>query len=167
MWIFLCICSDFIYTINLPDKEGYPQYDLLEDVDLTLDPSLIKSLTPKQLAVERIITKTFTTYHIHVVITDRVRALFNSKLWRMGKQIQSLGGLGRENLLTKWKSTRWKLELTKYEVANNHVIAAATTKRCTVLQEKLKQSGKQLKETTNQLRTPKNLLFAYQMHWGQ
>ena len=44
------------------------------------------------------------------------------------------------------------METCKDEVANNHVIAAATTKRCTVLQEQLKQSGKQLKETTNQLR---------------
>ena len=38
------------------------------------------------------------------------------------------------------------------KIPNNHVIAAATTKRCSVVQEKLKQSGKQLKETTNQLK---------------
>jgi len=70
----------------------------------------------------------------------------------MGSLLQSLGGLGREKLLIKWKSTRWKLELAKDEIPNNHVIAAATTKRCSVMQEKLKQSGKQLKETTNQLK---------------
>ena len=118
-------CSDFIYTISLPDKEGYPQYDLSED-DLTLDPSFVKSLTPKQLAVEQVIANTFKTYHVDVVITDCLRALFNLKLWRMGKQIQSLGGFGREQLQIKWKSTRWKLKLTKDEIANDHVIAAAT-----------------------------------------
>jgi len=60
------------------------------------------------------------------------------------------GWSGRENLLTKWKSTQWKLELTKDEVANNHVIAAATTKRCTVLQEKLKTKWKVVEgDTTN------------------
>ena len=148
----LSLCSDFIYAISLPDKEGYPQYDLSEDIDIELDPSFVKSLTPMQLAVERVIAKTFKTYHVDVVVTDRLRALFNSKLWRMGNLLQSLGGLGRENLLLKWKSTWWKLELTKDETANNHVIAAATTKRCTVLHEKLKESGKQFKETTNQLK---------------
>ena len=74
---------------------------------------------------------------MNVMVTDRLRALFNSKLWRMGS-LQSLGGLGREKLLIKWKSTWWKLELAKDEIPNNHVIAAATTKRCSVMQEKLK-----------------------------
>ena len=36
-------------------KKVIPHYDLSEDVDLALDPSLTKSLTLKQLVVEQII----------------------------------------------------------------------------------------------------------------
>ena len=123
---------------------------MLEDPDLLLDTNIIQSFTPRQLALERVIVKTFVEYHINGVITNRLQALFSSKLWRMGKKILLLGGKSRENLLTKWKSTRWKIEFREDEMANKHIISTATNKRCTALQEKLDHCGKKLKETTNQ-----------------
>jgi len=44
----------------------------------------------------------------------------------MSNKILPLGGKGRENVLTKWRSTRWKLKLRGEEIARKHVIAAAT-----------------------------------------
>jgi len=157
--LFIAFCSDFIYAISRPDKEGYPQHDLSEDNDIVLDANVVEWFTPKQLAIERIITKTFVTCHIDAVITDCIQALFDAKLWRMGRKIQSLGGKSRENLLTKWKSTRWKLELRDNEIASReHVIAAAPTKRCKLLQESLNHSKKQLKDTSKQLKDTSNQL---------
>jgi len=71
------------------------------------------------LALERVITKTFIEYCIDVVIKNCIRTLFSSKLWRMSNKILPLGGKGRENVLTKWRSTRWKLELREDEIAKN------------------------------------------------
>jgi len=71
----------------------------------------------------------------------------------MSNKILPLGGKGRENVLTKWRSTRWKLKLRGEEIARKHVIAATTNKRCIALQEKLIHCEKKLKETTNQVKT--------------
>ena len=92
-----------------------------KDPDILLDTNIIQSFTPRQLALERVIVKTFVEYHINGVITNRLRALFSSTLWRMGKKILLLGGKSRENLLTKWKSTRWKIEFREDEMANKHI----------------------------------------------
>ena len=152
---FLCF-SDFLYDISHPDKEGFPQQDLSTDVDDMLDPNLKESFSPKQLAVERVIVKTFTTYRCDAVITDRLRSLFKSKLWRMRKQIQSLGGTGREYVLKKWQSTRWEIQLNENEIIprtkgqKTHVVTTAASK-CAVLQSKLKESEKKLQDTTNEL----------------
>lgn len=118
-----------------------------------LDEKVIQYFTPKQLAVERVIAKTFATYNIDVVITNRIRAMFVAKLWRMGNKLVSLGGKGKENLLIKWKSTRWKVEIQEDEIANKQVIATATTKRVTVLQDKLNQYEKQLKNADSHLKS--------------
>ena len=152
----LCILpcySDFLFAISHPDKEGYPQHDLSEDPDVILDTNIIQSFTPRQLALERVIAKTFAEYHINGIITNRIRTLFSSKLWRMGNKIVGSGGTSRENLLTKWKSVRWKIEFREDEMADKHIVSAVTSKRCTALQEKLDHCGKKLKETTNQLKT--------------
>lgn len=152
----LC-CSEFLYEISHPDKEGYPQVDLSTDDDIVLDSELEKSLSPKQLALERVMVKVFITYRCDVIITDRLRNLFKAKLWRMGKQLHSLGGTGRANLQEKWRLTKWKLEFNASEVVpyvntkQNHAIVTTVTTKCKALEFKLNQSNQKLKEVTNQL----------------
>lgn len=152
----LC-CSEFLYEISHPDKEGYPQVDLSTDDDIVLDSELEKSLSPKQLALERVMVKVFITYRCDVIITDRLRNLFKAKLWRMGKQLHSLGGTGRANLQEKWRLTKWKLEFNASEVVpyvntkQNHAIVTTVTTKCKALECKLNQSNQKLKEVTNQL----------------
>ena len=70
----------------------------------------------------------------------------------MSNKILPLGGNGRDKVQKQWKTTRWKLELKEDKLPNKHVIAAATAKKCTILQEKLNNCGKQLRDTTNQLK---------------
>ena len=69
-----------------PDKKGKPTFDLSSDNEAIVEN---ESLAPKELAVERIITKVFSKLHSDVIVTDRLRSLFVSKLSRMGKSIQS------------------------------------------------------------------------------
>ena len=52
-------CSDFLYEISHPDKEGFPQVDLSADDDIVLDSELVKSFSPKQLAIEYVIAKKY------------------------------------------------------------------------------------------------------------
>ena len=87
-------CSDFLYEISHPDKEGFPQVHLSADDDIVLDSELVKSFSPKQLAIEYVIAKVFVRHRCDIVVTDRLRSLFKAKLWRMGKQLQNLGGTG-------------------------------------------------------------------------
>ena len=72
--------------------------DLSEDVTVDVDAS---QLTSKQLAVERVITKVFQMLHCNVVITDRIRSLFATKLHRMGNSLQSQGGSRGKSKLEK------------------------------------------------------------------
>ena len=160
MHLFIAFFSDFIYAISRPDKEGYPQHDLSEDNDIVLDANVVEWFKSKQLAIERIITKIFVTYHIDVVITDCIQAhlVLNYGEWVTKYNLWG-GGKSRENLLTKWKSTRWKLELRDSEIASKeHVIAATSTKRCKLLQESLNHSKKQLEDTSKQLKDTSNQL---------
>jgi len=62
------------------------------------------------------------------VITDRIQALCGTIVWRKDNKIQSLGAKSRENLLSKWKSMRWKFQLREGEFATikEHVIAATS-----------------------------------------
>ena len=64
--------------------------------------------------------KLFIHYHCNVVITDRLRSIFSSKLMRMGKAMQTRGGKERTKLLTKWKESKWVLEFkeNKFIVPN-------------------------------------------------
>ena len=151
----MCLyCSEFLYEISHPDKEGYPQVDLSTDDDIVLDSELVKSLSPKQLAIKHVMAKVFVTYYCDVIITDRLRALFKAELWRMGKQLQTLGGTGQANLLEKWRLTKWKLEFNVVPYVNKkptHAIVTTVTMRCKILENKLNQSNEKLKEVTNQL----------------
>ena len=97
-----------------PDKKGKPTFDLSSDNEAIVENA--ESLAPKELAVERIITKVFSKLHSDVIVTDRLRSLFVSKLSRMGKSIQSLGGRQRSLLLEKWRGTNWSIELTNAEI---------------------------------------------------
>ena len=49
-------------------------------------------------------------------VTDRLQSLFSSKLSRMGKCMHSLGGQQRSEVLEKWRSTNWTIELTNEEI---------------------------------------------------
>ena len=125
-----CIVISFF---SHPDKEGFPQVDLSADDDIVLDSELVKSFSPRQLAIEHVIAKVFVTYRCDVVVTDHLRALFKTKLWRMGKQLQSLGGIGRANLQEKWRLTKWKIEFNANEMVNKKqtlAIVTTVTTRC-------------------------------------
>ena len=106
-------CSLFLYNISVPDKEGYPTVDLTSDEDAKLDKRLTQNLSPKQLSVERVIVKGFVHYQCDVIITDRIRAPFSSKLWRMAKAIRNGGGTKSTLLKEKWSG---KLNLTAMNV---------------------------------------------------
>jgi len=67
--------SDFLLAISHPDKDGYLQRDLSDDPDILLDTNIIRSFTPRQLALERVIAKTFAEYHINGIITNRMRTV--------------------------------------------------------------------------------------------
>ena len=85
------------------------------------------------------------------MVTDRLRSLFKAKLWRMGKQLQSLGGTGRANLVERWRLTKWKIEFNENERINKkqaHAIITTVTTRCKALESKLEQSNEKLKEVT-------------------
>ena len=78
-----------MYNISKPTKYGVPQLDLLDDKEAKVDSSLEKSFNSNQLCTERVMVKLFTHYHCNVVITDRLRSIFSSKLMRMGKAMQT------------------------------------------------------------------------------
>jgi len=110
---------------------------------------------------ERVIAKTFTHYRCDVIVTDRVRTLFTSKLYRMGKLLQSLGGSGRAKVLEKWKETTWMLELRDNEIVCHsnrkrkpeHAVIQSTRSKQFRLEEKLEKTTRSLKDITNQLHT--------------
>ena len=107
--------SLYLYNISQPTKYGVPQLDLSDDKEAKVDSSLEQSFSSNQLCIERVMVKLFTHYHCNVVITDRLRSIFSSKLMRMGKAIQTRGGKERTKLLNKWKESKWVLELKENE----------------------------------------------------
>ena len=78
-----------LYSISHPNKHGLPMHDLSSDEEATPDTS--ETLTNHQLLIERIITRVFSEYNICCVIDDEMRALFKSKLWRVGQEISKAG----------------------------------------------------------------------------
>ena len=73
-----------------------------------------------QLAVEYIITKTFSHYAVTLDITDNICTAFKSKLWRMSRRISGIGGTKQKNdLMLKWKEGRGSVRnftINEYEV---------------------------------------------------
>ena len=152
--------SLFLYNISVPDKEGCPTVDLSSDEDVKIDKTLTQNFSPKQLSVERIIVKTFVLYRCDVIITDRIRAMFSSKLWRMGKAIRSFGGAKSNSLKEKWRLTKWKVEFddhecVPYNVKNRkqeNVLIMSALKRHSAIESELTEANKNLKDVTNRLR---------------
>lgn len=131
-------------------------FDLSDDSEASVD--LPTDLSSNQLLVERVITKVFTQYHCDVVITDRLRSLFTSKLWRMGKALQALGGTGRARQIQKWKDTKWPIELHDKEIIPSNrkrkpdnVLIQSSKPKYAKVESDLKESKKKLKDMTNQV----------------
>ena len=78
---FAFLFSFYIWSIALPGKTGTPHFDLSQDKGACVTS---ENLTPRQILVGRVIRKTFSRYSIPLNITDNIRGIFKSKLWRMG-----------------------------------------------------------------------------------
>jgi len=110
--ILFCFYSHYLYSISRPNKYGLPQYDLSDDSEAKFSCDL--NLSDKLLLIERVIVKLFHHHHCDVLITDRLRALFASKLARMGKAIQSAGGTGRAKVLKKLERNKMGTRVEGY-----------------------------------------------------
>ena len=74
------------------------------------------TLTPTQLALERVITKVFNHYSVSLEITTDICTAFKSKLYRMGVQLSKLGGKQRKQQLNNWRESAWNLTISDQEV---------------------------------------------------
>ena len=127
-----------------------PQVDLSCDKDAIVDLSCVQFLSPCQLAVERVIVKLFTHHKCQVVITDRLRSLFTTKLWRMGKLLCSLGGKARSKVYSKWAESKWTIQLYENEIIqrfgskrkHENVVLLSSKKRLTEVEDDLIKKGK-------------------------
>lgn len=86
-----------------------PLIDLSDDPEAQIEGETLELLTDKQRAIEHVIIKTFFNHSISVNITDKIRATFRSKLWRMGQCLAKLGGSKRHQQVNAWKDTVWSL----------------------------------------------------------
>jgi len=149
-------CSQFLYEFSHPNKYGVPQINLSDDNEASVDLPAQLSLSSDQLAIERFIVKVFVRYRCDVIITDRLRNLFRSKLCRMGKTLQSRCGPARTKLIGKWKETTWTIELKGNEIVpsrkrkSEHVVLQSSRNKQVKLEEKLKETTQNLKDITNQ-----------------
>ena len=65
--------------------------DLSDDSEATMSTENLL-LAPKERAIDMVITKLFTKFRCNIKISSRLRSLFISKLYRMGKALHSLSG---------------------------------------------------------------------------
>ena len=93
------------------------------------------------------------------MITDRLRALFTSKLAKMGKAIQSVGETGHAKLLDNWKETKWLLELKDTEIIPtnrkrnpDHLVAQSFHQKFAKLEEKVKEANDKFKEANDKFK---------------
>ena len=113
-------------------------------------------MTAIQLAMERVITKTFKHYSITLDITENIRTTFKSKLWRMGKRINTVGGTKqKKELLLNWKEGResiWNLTINESEVCRQIFarkrLAEVQLEQERIKTQKLEAEVKDLKEKT-------------------
>ena len=107
-----------MYTISHPDRYGSPIIDLSKDKEAQIGSKPL--LTEAQVKLERVILKVFTTYNVPLEITDKIRAAFKSKLWRMGKCLSKLGGTKRQKQIQSWKDGKdsiWSLTIDATEAS--------------------------------------------------
>ena len=154
--------SYFLYSISHPNKHSEPLIDLSTEPKAHVDNA--ENLSCNLLKVERVIKRTFAEYGVQLPITEKMRASFKSKLWRMGQKISKLGSVKRKELLESWKSGRdsiWQLqvdavmvnkELIKVKRKNEASLAAETTKRHK-LEQQLQKTRTTLKEEVSKLGT--------------
>lgn len=148
-------CSYFLYSISHPNKHGEPLVDLSADPKAHVGEA--ENLSCSSLKVERVIQRTFQEYGVKLPITEKIRSLFKSKLWRMGQRISKLGSVKRKDLLENWKCgchSVWQIqvdtvmvikELVKVNQKNEALLAAETTKR-----QKLEEQVQITQATLNQ-----------------
>ena len=105
--------SYYLWSISSPGRNGYPRVDLSEDPTAQVTSH---NLTPCQLQLERVITKTLTDNCIPLDITDTIWASFTAKLWRMGKHFSSLGTKNRKAQLEMWAGSNWSFTVNETEV---------------------------------------------------
>ena len=112
-------CSYFLYEISHPNKHGEPLHDLSSDSEITNE-----NLSAQQVKLERVIKRTLAKYEVYQPVTNRLRATFKTKLWRMGQRLSKLGSFKRKVLLDSWKfgvNSVWELQLDVIE-ANKQLI---------------------------------------------
>lgn len=116
------LLSFYLWTISLPGKNGTPRFDLSKDKEACV---VSENLTPRQILLERVITKVFAHYSIPLDITDNIRSTFKVKLWRIGKLYSKLGTKNRKTQLQTWKDGQdaiWKFTVGEAEV-NSQVLS--------------------------------------------
>ena len=142
------LCSHYLWSISRPNKNGYPQYDLSQEVPL---PATINRIG-KSAAIERIIHKVFNKHDIPLeIVTNKVRELFKSKLWRMGKRFASHGGPGQKKQLSLWKEGKqstWTLEIDEL-----HVRVVELTSKIATMEKQQAEQAEQAVQLQSQLST--------------
>ena len=86
--------------------------------DMSADPKAYvdeaENLPCSLLKVEQVIKRIFQEYGVKLPITEKIRASFKSKLWRMGQRISKLGSVKCKELLEDWKYGRdsvWQVQV--------------------------------------------------------
>ena len=87
------------------------------------------TLTPTQLALERVITKVFNHYSVSLEITTDICTAFKWKLYRMGIQLSKLGGKQRKQQLNNWRELVWNLTISDQEVYRQ-LVKRVTKQKC-------------------------------------
>ena len=147
-----------MYSVSHPGKTGTPTIELSNESE-----SSGASISPKA-ATEHVIMKVFAECGITVSISEKIRVMFRSKLWRMGQTLSKLGGTKRLNLLEKWKSTSWSFSIDLKEInqqlaSRKHELEEQLeSEKCKrqKMEESLKQEVKSLRTTTK--KQEKNIL---------
>ena len=79
----------------------------------------VDNFSHDQILLERVITKTFSDHSIALDPSDTIRAVFRSKLWRMGRLMSKLGTKKCLAQLMKWKdgpNSEWRFTVNCNEV---------------------------------------------------
>ena len=75
MCLFPLFKQQLPIEISHPNKYGVPLLDLTSDREVPIiDSSILDVLSSNQVAVERVILKTFIHHQCNVIVTDRLRA---------------------------------------------------------------------------------------------